>query len=79
MSKQLLERAAACGAPVGPLKNIKTARWKQSPMGQTFAPAKVLKNTETGQRLSIGQARQIVEKFERMESNKKLPQKEDIE
>ena len=66
MSKRLLERAAACGAPIAPLKNVKPARWKQSPMGQTFAPAKVLKHTETGRRLSIGQARQIIEKFERI-------------
>jgi hypothetical protein len=66
MSKKLLERAEACGAPIGPLTNFRPARWKQSPMGQTFAPAKVLKHTETGRRLSNGQARQIIEKFERL-------------
>jgi hypothetical protein len=60
MSKKLLERAEACNAPIGPLKNFRPARWKQSPMGQTFAPAKVLKHTETGRRLSNGQARQIL-------------------
>lgn len=61
---ELLARAKVCGAPIGPLENTSSGRWHQSPMGQTYAPPKVLKDLRTGRRISIAQARQIVTRYE---------------
>jgi|11_taG_2_1085331.scaffolds.fasta_scaffold03629_10 hypothetical protein len=61
----ILIRSAICGAPIKPLKNVKRQAWKQSPLGQTHAPAKVLKDARNGRRISLAQARQILAKYER--------------
>jgi len=61
----ILIRAAICDAPIKPLKNVKRESWKQSPNGQTYAPAKVLKDARNGRRISLAQARQILAKYER--------------
>ena len=61
----ILERAKAVNAPIGELRNIKGPRWHQSPMGQTYAPPKVLKDLRNGRRISLAQAKNIVKKFDR--------------
>lgn len=61
---ELLARAQACAAPIGELRNIKPARWHQSPMGQTYAPPKVLRDLRNGRKLSLAQARQIIVRCE---------------
>ena len=65
-----LVRARACNAPIGPLENKKRQWWHLSPMGQTHAPAKVLKDLRTGRRISLTQAWQILAKFERKQAKK---------
>ena len=67
--KSILSRAKACGAPIVPLKNKKPQQWHQSPFGQTHAPAKVLKDERTGRKISLGQAKQILAKFEKQEKS----------
>ena len=63
----MLERAKAVNAPIGQLelRNIKGERWHQSPMGQTYAPPKVLKDLRSGSGISLAQAKSIVKMFER--------------
>ena len=60
----LIARAEACGAPIGALRDIKPAKWHQSPMGQTYAPPKVLRDLRNGRRLSLAQAKQIIARWE---------------
>ena len=62
---EILNRASLSGAPITALANKKPASYRVSALGQTHAPAKVLKDGRTGRRISLQQAKQIVEKYER--------------
>ncbi|MBE0470413.1 MAG: hypothetical protein IBX55_13020 [Methyloprofundus sp.] len=62
---KIMDRAALSAAPISVLKNNAPSTYRQSSLGQTYVPAKVLKDEITGRKISLNQAKQIVAKYER--------------
>lgn len=63
--KTLINRAKACNAPIEALCEIVGEYRKPHPMGSTHVPAKLFIDTRTGKKISLNQAKQIVDKYER--------------
>ena len=64
---KLMDQAGAVNAPIAVALRQNPESWKLSVMGQTHRPRKQFVDLRKNQKISLGAAKQIVAKFERIE------------
>lgn len=61
---KIISAAHKCGAPIEVVKNKKSSSRRHSALGSTFSPYKNFVDLRNNRKISIGQARQIIAKYE---------------